>query len=90
MICAGILVVMFCPDPPRPAPVVACPQLIQHDAEFQRRAADEFQRLPKEAALRVITAEWIKMRDQALECRSGEWSTSASGGAIRNGSRGSK
>lgn len=68
MICAGIIVVMFCPDPPKPAPVVACPQIVQHDADFQRRAADEFSRLPKGAALRAVTAEWIKLRDQAREC----------------------
>ncbi len=45
-----------------------CPPVVEYDAEFQARAAEEVQALPKGSAIVDMLSDYTVMRDQAQGC----------------------
>jgi len=45
-----------------------CPPVVEYDAEFQTRAAEEVQALPEGAAVVEMLSDYAVMRDQAWAC----------------------
>jgi hypothetical protein len=53
-----------------PRIATVCPPVIEYSREFQARAADELNLLPKASAIAELIADYSVMRDQARSCRS--------------------
>jgi hypothetical protein len=45
-----------------------CPPVVEYDAEFQARAAEEVQALPEGSAIVEILSDYAVMREQARGC----------------------
>lgn len=52
-----------------PRLATVCPPAIEYSREFQARAADELNLLPKASAIAEMIADYSVMRDQARSCR---------------------
>lgn len=48
-----------------------CPDVVPHDAEWQKGLVGEVTALPPAAKLRTVTREWANGRSQARACKSG-------------------
>jgi hypothetical protein len=48
--------------------VGVCPPVVEYDAEFQARAAEEVQALPEGSALNEMLSDYAAMREQARAC----------------------
>lgn len=48
--------------------VATCPPVVVYSREFQARAADELDLLPKESAIAEMLADYGVMREQARAC----------------------
>lgn len=48
-----------------------CPPLVEYDAKFQRRAAEEVQILPDGSAAVEMLSDYAVMREQAQGCKAG-------------------
>jgi len=45
-----------------------CPPVVEYDAEFQTRAAEEVQALPEESAVVDMLSDYAVMREQVRGC----------------------
>ncbi len=45
-----------------------CPQVVEYDAEFQARAAEEVQALPEGSAIVKMLSDYAVMREQSRGC----------------------
>ncbi len=45
-----------------------CPPVVEYDAGFQARAAEEVQALPEGSAIVVLLSDYAVMREQARGC----------------------
>lgn len=52
-------------------PVIVCPPVVEYDAEFLNRAADEVDSLPAQSAIEAMLADYSVMREQSRSCRMG-------------------
>jgi len=48
--------------------VGVCPPVVEYDAEFQTRAAEEVQALPEGSAIVKMLSDYAVMREQAQGC----------------------
>jgi hypothetical protein len=51
-----------------PSVVTVCPPVAEYSREFQARAADELDLLPKHSAIAEMLRDYAVMRDQARVC----------------------
>ena len=68
--CFGLLVVMWCSEPPAPRiPAVRCPPLVTYPATVQKGAAEELRRLPTGSPVRRLVTDYgdLRSRCRALE-----------------------
>lgn len=46
-----------------------CPPVVEYDAEFQARTAEEMQALPKDSEVVKVLSDYAIMREQARGCQ---------------------
>ena len=52
----------------KPRIVTVCPPVVEYSREFQARAADELDLLPKRSAIAEMLSDYAVMREQARAC----------------------
>lgn len=68
-LCYGLLLIFWCEQPAAPPAIVACPPLVQWEAEFQGRMANEIEKLPPNSALAVSVRQHLRLREQLRNCK---------------------